>query len=183
VLGPAPATDLRQVFTAACGNAVGELCEDAAMVLGCTTQLEVHLVDGGARAEGHCDIYDPKEKRVIDIKLVGESSWEMLVKDKAPNPEHVVQVNGYAVGLMAPEWSLYYLRGVSIFERGELQWKAFHGQTNTEAALKIPSRWAALKTLISLGVEPEIPKGYSRERFPCGWCGHQDYCFPERKAA
>jgi hypothetical protein len=161
---PRQIPNLKQALAAACGTAVGEVMEAGAARLGWKAQEYVELPDCDVLVSGHLDCAD--EDRVVDFKVVKTKRWKWLLKN-GPSFQYVMQCSAYATSSGRKEWALAYLRGTSIYDDGELEWKIY-------AMGKI---WERVDAHAQAGTLPPIPSGFEKTRFPCGWCASKEECW------
>lgn len=162
---------VRWNVAAACGTAIGELLEDAAVRIGgASTQWPADLDDGAV--SGSADIVWDGD--VWDVKCVGESQWRNVQRN--PDAKHVLQVASYAHALRKPRWVLLYVRLGSIGKGEHLEWCAHEGEADPSLARRIVDHWREVSAHIEAKTLPDRP--YLSPSWECGHaCGHMKACW------
>lgn len=135
-------------FAAMAGSSIGWLMESAAERLGAKTQ-HAAVLDGI-----HGDLDIEWGDYVLDLKWCGDYAWKEA--KKAPKPQHVAQVNAYAVARSKPRWALIYLPLAQLGKGEALEWIAHEGEADAAKANgDVTMRWAMVKAHRAVGTLPE----------------------------
>jgi hypothetical protein len=181
---PADRPDTAKGYLAsAIGEAVHRALQAGAVRLGHGVEVPAEFDTGAVRVTGSSDWLTLGKPEFVDavrdFKCVGEPTWERVAH--RPKPEHVIQVNGYAVAQDAPLWVIIYIRGVSLFLRGIdfPQTRIYHGTPDVEMAKDLCAKWEDVVGCVATEELPERIWGADAKKWPCMFCPHKRVCLEE----
>lgn len=119
------------------------------------------------------------------IELKSSSSrnlgW-MLRNGQAGSDNYRRQINQYLHASQLGQLDRKYDVGFLVYivkdaTKGEPPVHAFEVKYDEQQALADLANAALIKKRADAGMEPNIPEGYTRSKFPCGYCSWQDSCW------
>lgn len=170
-------------------------------------ELRVEIPAGDTVVTGRVDflVALPSLDSLVELKTTSSRSmYWMLKKGEPGKDDHRRQLNQYLhasqLGLLpvvgggatqgrvagespapAPRFTTGYLiYVVKDATRGEPPIHAFEVRYNEEMAKADLASAAHIKKLADNDMDPGVPVGYTKSKWPCGYCSYVNHCWPAR---
>ena len=195
---------LDSYMTLRLGNKAEELYLDLLKAAGVTvlTQQRIALEHDGEKIHGTLDllIEVPEEVRKLIPGLDEREVWELktknsramswLLKRGGPEPDdgYVKQLRGYLHGAMTGQVQKpTKARGRLVYTavgatKGEPLFHAWFVDYDAASTLEDLNRLSDSMKGAREGIDPGIPEGFERTKFPCSYCDWCSKCWPKEAA-
>lgn len=196
---------LDSYMTLRLGNKAEELYLDLLKAAGVKvlTQQRIELEQDGEKIHGTLDmlIEVPEEVRALIPGLDEREVWELKTKNsramswllKRGGPEegdgYVKQLRAYLEGAKRGQYAKpTKARGRLVYTavgatKGEPLFHAWFVDYDEAETLKDLNRLSDSMKQAREGIDPGIPEGFERTKFPCSYCDWCSKCWPKKEAA